>query len=84
MQPAFLRNTTAMTRLDHNRARGLLASKFNAHVSEVGLSICSNHSSTQYPDISKALVSGKSIWESDKEWLDSEFIPRVQQRGAET
>ncbi|MBT09493.1 MAG: malate dehydrogenase [Gammaproteobacteria bacterium] len=76
---------TAMTRLDHNRARGLLASKFNAHVSEVeGLSIWGNHSSTQYPDISKALVSGKSIWESvDKEWLDSEFIPRVQQRGAE-
>ena len=76
---------TAMTRLDHNRARGLLASKFNAHVSEVeGLSIWGNHSSTQYPDISKALVSGKSIWESvDKKWLDSEFIPRVQQRGAE-
>ena len=74
-----------MTRLDHNRARGLLASKFNSHVSEVsGLSIWGNHSSTQYPDISKALVSGKSIWESvDKEWLDSEFIPRVQQRGAE-
>lgn len=76
---------TAMTRLDHNRARGLLASKFNVHVSEVeGLSIWGNHSSTQYPDISKALVSGKSIWESvDREWLDSEFIPRVQQRGAE-
>ena len=76
---------TAMTRLDHNRARGLLASKFNAHVSEVaGLSIWGNHSSTQYPDISNALVSGQRIWESvDKEWLDSEFIPRVQQRGAE-
>ena len=76
---------TAMTRLDHNRARGLLANKFNAHVSEVaGLSIWGNHSSTQYPDISNALVSGKRIWESvDKEWLDSEFIPRVQQRGAE-
>ena len=38
---------TAMTRLDHNRARGLLAKKFNAHVSEVaGLSIWGNHSST--------------------------------------
>ncbi|MDC2963415.1 malate dehydrogenase [Gammaproteobacteria bacterium] len=76
---------TAMTRLDHNRARGLLASKFNSHVSEVeGLSIWGNHSSTQYPDISNALVSGESIWKSvDKNWLDSEFIPRVQQRGAE-
>ena len=76
---------TAMTRLDHNRARGLLASKFNSHVSEVtSLTIWGNHSSTQYPDISNALVSGKSIWDSvDKEWLDSEFIPRVQQRGAE-
>ena len=76
---------SAMTRLDHNRARGLLASKFNSHVSEVtGLTIWGNHSSTQYPDISNALVSGKSIWDSvDKEWLDSEFIPRVQQRGAE-
>ena len=76
---------TAMTRLDHNRARGLLASKFNSHVSEVtGLTIWGNHSSTQYPDISNALVSGKSIWDSvDKKWLDSEFIPRVQQRGAE-
>jgi len=76
---------TAMTRLDHNRARGLLASKFNSHVSEVtSLTIWGNHSSTQYPDISNALVSGKSIWDSvDKKWLDSEFIPRVQQRGAE-
>ena len=76
---------SAMTRLDHNRARGLLASKFNSHVSEVtSLTIWGNHSSTQYPDISNALVSGKSIWDSvDKEWLDSEFIPRVQQRGAE-
>ena len=76
---------TAMTRLDHNRARGLLASKFNSHVSEIeGLSIWGNHSSTQYPDISNALVSGESIWESvDKNWLESEFIPRVQQRGAE-
>ena len=76
---------SAMTRLDHNRARGLLASKFNSHVSEVtSLTIWGNHSSTQYPDISNALVSGKSIWDSvDKKWLDSEFIPRVQQRGAE-
>jgi len=71
------RNFTAMTRLDHNRALSQLADKTGAHVNDVKrLTIWGNHSSTQYPDISHALVKGKH------KWLEEYFIPTVQQRGA--
>jgi len=79
------RQFTAMTRLDHNRAKSLLSKKLSVHVSEIsGLSIWGNHSSTQYPDVSHASVRGDSISGLiEQTWLESEFIPRVQQRGAE-
>jgi len=77
---------TAMTRLDHNRAKAQLAAKAGVHVSEVKrMTIWGNHSATQYPDIFHAEVGGKSGFEatgSDQKWLESEFIPTVQQRGA--
>src|SRR5207245_6740138 len=43
-----------------------------------------NHSATQYPDIFHAEVAGKDAAEvvDDQKWLESEFIPTVQQRGA--
>src|SRR5580692_5261012 len=42
---------TAMTRLDHNRAKAQLAKKAGAHVSDVRkMTIWGNHSATQYPD----------------------------------
>ena len=77
-------NFTAMTRLDHNRAIAQLAHKTGSHVSDVRcLTIWGNHSATQYPDISHATVAGEQAAELvDAAWLESEFIPVVQQRGA--
>ena len=77
-------NFTAMTRLDHNRAKAQLAFKTGKHVNDVRrLTIWGNHSSTQYPDIDHATVDGKAARELvDQDWLEKDFIPTVQQRGA--
>jgi malate dehydrogenase len=78
------RNFTAMTRLDHNRALAQLAQKTGTHVNAIKkMIIWGNHSSTQYPDISHALVNGKPAKSLvDQKWVDETFIPVVQQRGA--
>jgi malate dehydrogenase len=78
------RNFTAMTRLDHNRAKAQLAAKTVSHVNDIKrLTIWGNHSATQYPDVSHATVNGEAAIDLvDQEWLTSEFIPVVQQRGA--
>ncbi len=78
------RRFTAMTRLDHNRALSQLADKTGTHVSAIRhLTIWGNHSSTQYPDISHALVEGRPARSLvEQEWLEKSFIPTVQQRGA--
>jgi malate dehydrogenase len=77
-------NFTAMTRLDHNRAIAQLAAKTDSHVSDVRcMTIWGNHSATQYPDINHASVGGKKAADLvDQGWLQDEFIPVVQQRGA--
>jgi malate dehydrogenase len=80
------RQFTAMTRLDHNRAIAQLAAKAGVPVSEVSrMTIWGNHSATQYPDVFHAEVGGKPAFEAaggDRAWLEGEFIPTVQQRGA--
>src|SRR5436190_9907354 len=76
---------TAMTRLDHNRAGAQLAAKAGVLVTDVKkMTIWGNHSATQYPDIFHAEVGGKSAAEvvNDQGWVEKEFIPTVQQRGA--
>jgi len=77
---------TAMTRLDHNRAKAQLAARCGVHVSEVKrMTIWGNHSATQYPDVFHTTVGGKSGFDaagSDQAWLEKDFIPTVQQRGA--
>jgi malate dehydrogenase len=77
---------TAMTRLDHNRAMAQLAAKAGVGVADVAkVTIWGNHSATQYPDIFHAEVAGKSAWEAvgqDQAWLENDFIPTVQKRGA--
>jgi malate dehydrogenase len=76
---------TAMTRLDHNRAIAQLAAKTAVAVRDItNMTIWGNHSATQYPDIFHAKVGGKSAAETvdDQEWLESDFIPTVQKRGA--
>ena len=77
---------TAMTRLDHNRALAQLAKKAGVHTTDVTkMTIWGNHSATQYPDVFHAEAGGRPAFEavgSDHAWLESEFIPTVQQRGA--
>jgi malate dehydrogenase len=75
----------ALTRLDHNRAKAQLAAKTDASVSDIShLTIWGNHSTTQYPDLFNALVRGQNAAEliNDQKWLESTFLPTVQQRGA--
>jgi malate dehydrogenase len=78
------RNFTAMTRLDHNRAKAQLAAKTSSHVSDVsGVVIWGNHSATQFPDLAHAAVGGKpALARVSQSWYREEFIPTVQQRGA--
>jgi malate dehydrogenase len=76
---------TAMTRLDQNRALGVLASKLRVPVTELSkVVIWGNHSATQYPDLYHAEVSGKPVREvlDDDAWVRDEFIPTVAKRGA--
>ena len=76
---------TAMTRLDHNRAKAQLAAKTGTTVNDVTrMTIWGNHSATQYPDIFRAQVNGKNAAEliDDQAWIDGTFLPTVQQRGA--
>ena len=79
------RRFTAMTRLDHNRAKAQVAKKAGVQVAEVTkMTIWGNHSATQYPDLFHAEVKGKNANDliGDPKWLESDFIPTVQQRGA--
>jgi malate dehydrogenase len=76
---------TAMTRLDHNRAIAQLARKTGAAVADItNITIWGNHSATQYPDIFHAKVNGENAAEkvNDQSWLEDDFIPTVQKRGA--
>jgi len=76
---------SALTRLDHNRATCQLAAKVGVPVSDVSqMTIWGNHSATQYPDIFHALVGGQNAAElvADQQWVEQDFIPTVQQRGA--
>jgi len=76
---------TAMTRLDHNRARSALARKAgvaNADVTQV--TIWGNHSNTQYPDFTNAKIKGRPATDviTDRNWLENVFVPQCQNRGA--
>lgn len=75
---------TAMSRLDHNRAVGLLAARCQSHPGVILHSIIwGNHSTSQYPDLLHATVDGAPALELvGREWYEQDFIPAVQQRGA--
>lgn len=75
----------AMTMLDEFRARSQLAIKAGLDVTAVTqMIIWGNHSATQYPDFYNAKINGKPVIETikDVEWLKTDFIKTVQQRGA--
>src|SRR5713101_7306998 len=76
---------TAMTRLDHNRARNALAKKAGVANEEVTqVTIWGNHSNTQWVDFTNARIKGKPATEviTDRNWLENVFVPQCQNRGA--
>ena len=74
----------ALTRLDHNRAKAQLAKKVGVGVGHITkMTIWGNHSSTQYPDVFHAKVSGQDAGPLvDQAWVENTFIPQVAKRGA--
>lgn len=79
------KNFFAMTMLDQNRARMQLAKKADVSVRQVtNLAIWGNHSTTQYPDFYNAKINDRPVTDviQDEQWLQNEFIPIVQKRGA--
>jgi len=86
------KNFSCLTRLDQNRATSLIARRLNCTVDQVhNVIVWGNHSSTQYPDVNHAVVRGYPFPQSetpvrasvaDDEWIQTEFISTVQQRGA--
>jgi malate dehydrogenase len=77
-------NITAMTRLDHNRAKSQLAHQLGVPVAAIKrMTIWGNHSTTQYPDLFQCLVNGRPASELvDRGWVEQVFIPTVAKRGA--
>jgi malate dehydrogenase len=77
-------NFTAMMRLDHNRALTQIAQKVGKPVASVRkMTVWGNHSATQYPDLFSAEVEGTKVASLvDQAWIESQFIPTIQQRGA--
>jgi len=76
---------TGMMRLDHNRAVSQVAQRISRPVTAIRkITVWGNHSATQYPDVFQAEVDGKKVWPliNDQAWLESQFIPTVQKRGA--
>jgi malate dehydrogenase len=78
-------NFSAMMRLDHNRSLTQIAQKVGKPVASVRrMTVWGNHSATQYPDVFNVEVDGKKVWPAinDQAWLEKEFIPTIQKRGA--
>ncbi len=78
-------NFSAMMRLDHNRALTQIAQKVGKPVTAVRkMTVWGNHSATQYPDIFSVEVDGQKAAAiiNDQNWLEKDFIPTIQQRGA--
>ncbi len=78
-------NFSAMLRLDHNRALSQVALKLGVPVSDVKrMIVWGNHSNTQFPDLSHAIVGNDKVSSliSDSAWIENHFIPVVQKRGA--
>ena len=75
----------AMTMLDENRAKALLAQKSGYPVTAIShVTIWGNHSATQWPDFFNAKIDGRSTLEviRDEHWLKGTFVETVQKRGA--
>jgi malate dehydrogenase len=79
------RQFTGMMRLDHNRSLSQIGAKLGKPVTSLRkMTVWGNHSATQYPDLFQAEADGKKVWPmiNDQAWLETNFIPTVQKRGA--
>lgn len=79
------RNFTAMMRLDHNRAIAQVAAKLSQPIRDVRkMVVWGNHSITQYPDLSHSEIDGRKVLDmlTDRDWIENDFVPTVQKRGA--
>lgn len=76
---------TALTRLDHNRTKGMVANHLGVNAEEVHkVIIWGNHSATQYPDLHQAQIFGEPVLEQlDVAFYREQLIARIQQRGSE-
>ncbi len=75
---------SALTRLDHNRAKSMLAKKLGVNVGEItNMTIWGNHSNTQFPDLFHTLVNGKNAYDlvNDQDWYENTYIPEAAKRG---
>ncbi len=76
----------AMTMLDALRAKAQLSIKLGCHVDEIyRLAVFGNHSPTMFPDLENTIVNGQNAYEAinNPAWVENEFLPKIQQRGAE-
>ncbi|REF30356.1 malate dehydrogenase [Calidifontibacter indicus] len=73
----------ALTRLDHNRAKAMLAKKLEVSVSEIkDLAIWGNHDDSMYPDLYNTKVGDNIAADLvDEAWIKDEYIPTVATRG---
>lgn len=84
-----IENFTAMTRLDHDRLVGLMASKTMLPANEINrVAVWGNHSATMFPDIAYTTAHGTPMHEliGNFRWnryIQHEMTPKIQQRGAE-
>ena len=79
------KNFSAMMRLDHNRGIEQIALKLFQPIRDIKkMVVWGNHSGTQYPDLSHVEIRGRRVMEllPDPNWVEKEFIPTVQKRGA--
>ena len=75
---------SGMTRLDHNRAVGLLARTCEKPSTAVeGVIIWGNHSTSQYPDFHHATIDGCPVVACVGQEFEASFIEIVRRRGAE-
>lgn len=82
-----VKNITSLMKLDQNRAKSILANQIEQQVENIfQLTIWGNHSTTQYPNIFDAIINNESVIGNNKvneTWIKDDFIPRIQNRGAE-
>jgi malate dehydrogenase len=74
----------AMTRLDQNRAKALIAAKARVSLDQISrVTVWGNHSPTVYPDFHNAFIGGRPAHEviRDEEWVAKVFEPTVCHRG---